>query len=1131
MPIVRHSSLKRKALARAVALALPAIVPQLGHAQDAPSQARDVEEVVVTGSRIVRRDYDANSPLQTVDEAAFESQSSIALETALNDLPQFVPAAQGMTQLQDQSQLTDNFTTLTAGASTISLRGLGANRNLVLIDGYRAVPVNATMAVDLNSIPAAAIQRVEVITGGASSVYGADAVAGVVNFILKDDFEGIDFDLHYGNMQNGEGPETRASVLFGVNGGDGRGNIMLGLEAAKREPIHADDTDFYHNSLRDGTVEGTELIYTGPYWQMEANNLPTGAAIDNIFSAPGAAGVVFRNPATGAVTSSRVYWNDDGTLYSGGESFNGVSPGGSGPNHPEGTAGAYRYNGPTYTSRDNANIPGDYPFRAVDAEGQIQQELLHYEANIPLDRNSVFGRAEYDLTDTVTAYAQILGVQSETRRLFTQSPAVAGWGMTAPHGDEIYGPSVTNLGADNLPNTGDAGENMATRLAYLSGGQFGLNCAAVGGCTESQAWPVSPELAALLDSRANRNADFNFNFGLDFSAFGAPGAHDRSIYSETRTGQISFGLRGDIEAFDGTWDVIVSEGKSKLDVRLEGYASLERTRTLFTRSPNWGYGFFAQGNSAPPGGGFSGGVARCTSGMPVFRNHAEISKDCLAAIFSTLNHQSEMSQKFVEANVQGRLVNMPAGEARFSAGVHSRENSYYYIFDPLQTQEAFNDNPMGFPANNTIGETAVDEVYGELLLPLLAGDSGRHLNLELGYRYSDYDLQGGVDTYKALIDWGITETLRFRGGKQLATRAPNIAEMFQADTQSWTFASPGDPCGRNSLAAYGANAAVNPNFQRAIDICSARMGVAGAATFYTGTQPNGGLWTPFSNATGNPNVDPEDAETWTAGFVWTPNTGREKLDGLNLTVDWYEIEITNMISIEPALAVYEQCLSVANNPASDPLHPACLRVNRNPASGGAAPTTVSYINAAFAKVAGVDLTANWVTNLAGGNFGVNFMISQLLEEKTQATAASPVYDWKGSLGPDPGTSLNNGAFDYRTFTTVNYGRADWNLALRWRHLPTAIDGNEAVAKATPGLVSTTTGAQEDYDIFDLSGTWDFGDRTSLRYGIDNLFDTGAVWTGGRTAADVSPSSGSGTTEAGFYDILGRTYYVGANFNF
>ena len=242
------------------------------HARKKPAQP--LEEVVVTGSRIVRRDYEANSPLQTLDRSAFEQQNSIGLETALNELPQFVPAAQGVTQLQDQSQMTDNFTTLTAGASTVSLRGLGANRNLVLVDGYRAVPVNATMAVDVNSIPAAAIERVEVITGGASSVYGADAVAGVVNFILKRDFEGLDLDVQTGSMQNGAGNESRASALFGVNSGDGRGNIMLGLELAKRDAVHADDTDFWHDALRDGTTYPTQLIYTGPYYTTDGANAP-----------------------------------------------------------------------------------------------------------------------------------------------------------------------------------------------------------------------------------------------------------------------------------------------------------------------------------------------------------------------------------------------------------------------------------------------------------------------------------------------------------------------------------------------------------------------------------------------------------------------------------------------------------------------------------------------------------------------------------------------------------------------------------------------------------------------------------------------------------------------------------------
>jgi len=230
-----------------------------------------------------------------------------------------------------------------------------------------------------------------------------------------------------------------------------------------------------------------------------------------------------------------------------------------------------------------------------------------------------------------------------------------------------------------------------------------------------------------------------------------------------------------------------------------------------------------------------------------------------------------------------------------------------------------------------------------------------------------------------------------------------------------------------------------------------------------------------------------------------------------------------MISVEQAEGVYQACLSPTSNPTANPLHQACQRVNRNPGNGFAAPTTVSYVNAAFSRTSGVDVAVDWRTDLAGGNFGVNFMVSTLLELETKASASAPVIDWKGSLGPDPGTSLNNGAYDYRTFTTVNYGRNDWNLALRWRHLPTAIDATQAV---TP--LSTQTGAQEDYNVFDLSGTFDLNGTTTLRFGMDNVFDEDPVWTGGRTALDANPSTGSGTTEAGFYDILGRTFYVGVS---
>src|SRR5688572_16938313 len=272
----RFNVLQRKRLASGIALALAMPAAMLSSARAQEPGAAALEEIVITGSRIVRRDYDANSPIQTIDAASFEAQSAIAMEDTLNELPQFVPAATGYTQVQD-GELIFTGSTVTSGAAMLSLRGLGPNRNLVLLDGYRAMPVNATMAVDLNTIPAAAIERVEVITGGASSVYGADAVAGVVNFITRKDFQGVDLDIQYGAMQSGEAGETRASGLFGVNTSDGRGNIMLGLEVASRRAVEWKDVDFYAKAMEDPTVQGTISIVTDPYWNIEAGNTPTGA--------------------------------------------------------------------------------------------------------------------------------------------------------------------------------------------------------------------------------------------------------------------------------------------------------------------------------------------------------------------------------------------------------------------------------------------------------------------------------------------------------------------------------------------------------------------------------------------------------------------------------------------------------------------------------------------------------------------------------------------------------------------------------------------------------------------------------------------------------------------------------------
>ena len=121
-------------------------------------------------------------------------------------------------------------------------------------------------------------------------------------------------------------------------------------------------------------------------------------------------------------------------------------------------------------------------------------------------------------------------------------------------------------------------------------------------------------------------------------------------------------------------------------------------------------------------------------------------------------------------------------------------------------------------------------------------------------------------------------------------------------------------------------------------------------------------------------------------------------------------------------------------------------------------------------------------------------------------------------------AMNDGDIEYLGQSIR--GRGAWDLALRWRHLPDAIDGEQVVSPT-----ATQRGAEEAYDVFDLTGSWNATDNTTLRFGVENLLDEPPVWTGRRVVGDPSPSSGSLTTEARFYDILGRQFFIGVSSNF
>ncbi|WP_026375547.1 TonB-dependent receptor domain-containing protein [Aestuariibacter salexigens] len=201
-------------------------------AQEAAADEEAVEKIQVTGSRIRKAEFASNAPIATVGAEQFELTATVNTESLLNTLPQVIPG------LDRTSNNPGN------GTATVDLRGLGTNRTLVLINGTRAVPTTSGGTVDINSIPTALIKDVEVLTGGASAVYGSDAVAGVVNFILKDDFEGVQAQTSYEVTEEGDASIWNADLTIGGNFADGKGNVVFNMSYTDRDDLFQGDRHF-----------------------------------------------------------------------------------------------------------------------------------------------------------------------------------------------------------------------------------------------------------------------------------------------------------------------------------------------------------------------------------------------------------------------------------------------------------------------------------------------------------------------------------------------------------------------------------------------------------------------------------------------------------------------------------------------------------------------------------------------------------------------------------------------------------------------------------------------------------------------------------------------------------------------
>lgn len=345
-----------------------------GASAQGSSQAVDeetIEEVITTGSRIKRADNMTSPvPMVSLGEDQIELTGSINVYDILNELPQ---AGEGFTRGNT------NFTVGSSGIQTINLRGLGSSRTLTLVNGRRWVGgVPGTGIVDLNSIPADLIERLEVVTGGASSVYGSDAVAGVVNVILRDDYEGIDVEAMTGQYFEGDGETHSISLTMGANFADGRGNAIFNARKDQQGSLYARDRTPY---------TGRDVFYYGPAFGADFGAPYNEYILDPGYSSYPPQGRFFTSGSTGDSTNMMTF---DCSVR----------------------------------DEDSVVASDDVVFWA-DAGGAGQcgfNRTYHRALEVPLERYSAFGKLTYDLNDDHQAFAEMSYTSVDSKSEFEPVP-------------------------------------------------------------------------------------------------------------------------------------------------------------------------------------------------------------------------------------------------------------------------------------------------------------------------------------------------------------------------------------------------------------------------------------------------------------------------------------------------------------------------------------------------------------------------------------------------------------------------------------------------------------------------------------------------------------------------------------
>ena len=1109
-------------------------------AQTAPSaqseEAAQVEEVVVTGSRIRRDPTSSPTPLIQV-------QREQLLETGLSTVIDYLATIPALSNSQVPSDTVGSLNN--GGLSLANLRTLGAGRTLTLVDGRRHVgSAGGTLAVDVDTIPRLLIENVEIITGGASSVYGADAVSGVLNFILRKDFEGLEIDARYREVNQDHQGGTDIAALIGHNFFDDRLNVYAFGEWEKIDRVRPADIDW----LRDAKV------LVGNDADTTAN--PIDDTLDNL---------LYSNVRT----LSRPRW---GVTVLG----NGQQPSPTGdPDVPVGSCAARAAYGDQFSNStfvapssncfnlqpgqtfvyDNGaarqanfgtrisqtglnrtlNIGGDGENPNTDFGGDTatpQSESQRYQVGFNLKVTpdiTIFGEAKYVTEDTDLITQPVFGDVIITNTIEVGTRATATSPITyrtigRNESQPIFNSQTFTTQLDNayLPAAVLAAINGNTRSVYGA-----PTATTPGAVTSTAAAPYarhrffsddrkqfnSRELQRYVLGASGTFGDIGFVKDTSWDLAYTYGQMD-NVNREEGTDALRFGLAQDAvvdtAGIAGTPGAIVcrarllaAQGLPVIDYRpsAQNLTTLAYTRDLRTTDPT--------------------AVSGCQP-LNVFGKgqQSQAAKDYT---FAAVEVREQNKQQDLVGSVSGRLWDFfGAGGLGVALGGEWRKEESEGIGRDRSTAGRFLFLNTGADFLPRAYESK--EAFAEVSLPLFR-DSwlGEYAELSASYRYSDYTTFGKSDVYGVNLVYRPIPDITIKTSYNTSFRVPTLSNIGAGRTQ--TFANGySDPCDARTIS----NLTDRIIGTQRIANCRAlatQYGITGLTFDFADTNdadgnvrylPNDqGLYgsgsIPGLNA-GNPDLKPEQSDSFTFSVGLQPRF----IPNFSLVLDYYEIQIDDVIASVSAQTASNLCVNGPANGVNNSLNQQfCDSVTRSSGSFLVQTFLQRSFNYAKSQTRGLDFTARYTFDTAemiGHNWGtLNYSLrgSWLIEQKNFNNIANPAdFTESASTLFYPRVRMTS----QLTWAPTEWLSATWTTD--WQTAQNIIFLRNYVLNAdtySPEYADTGNFARND-----LTVRYKVRDDVTLTAGVTNIFDAEqADWLGGTLYSNFDP--------------YGRRFNVGINF--